>query len=119
MTYPMEGLRLSKLMSSCYCLSHPSQAVPTALVHFLSEFPRTVVREVQVDYLGAPVQASLVAQTVKNPPATLDTWVQSLGWEDPLERGMATHSSILAWENPWTEKPGGLQTMSRKERLSN
>ena len=112
----MEGLRLSKLMSSCYCLSHPSQAVPTALVHFLSEFPRTVVREVQVDYLGAPVQASLVAQTVKNPPATLDTWVQSLGWEDPLERGMATHSSILAWRIPWTEEPGRLYSVGLQKR---
>ena len=43
-------------------------------------------------------EASLVAQTVKNLPATWETWVQSLGWEDPLEEGMATHSSILAWE---------------------
>ena len=42
-------------------------------------------------------RAFLVAQTVKNPPATWETWVQSLGWEDPLEEGMATHSSILAW----------------------
>ena len=44
------------------------------------------------------IEASLVAQTVKNLPATWETWVQSLGWEDPLEEGMATHSSILAWE---------------------
>ena len=44
--------------------------------------------------------ASLVAQTVKNPPATRETWVWSLGWEDPLEEGMATHSSILAWRIP-------------------
>ena len=46
--------------------------------------------------------ASLVAQLVKNPPAMLETWVQSLGWEDPLEKGKATHSSILAWRIPWT-----------------
>ena len=52
--------------------------------------------------------ASLVAQTVKNLPAMLETWVQSLGWEDPLEEGMATHSSILAWSIPWTEEPGRL-----------
>ena len=45
---------------------------------------------------------------VKNPPATQETQVQSLGWEDPLEEGMATHSSVLAWEIPWTEEPGGL-----------
>ena len=44
------------------------------------------------------IEASLVAQTVKNLPAMWETWVQSLGWEDPLEEGMATHSSILAWE---------------------
>ena len=46
--------------------------------------------------------ASLVAQTVKNLPAVQETWVQSLGWEDPLEKGTATHSSILAWRIPWT-----------------
>ena len=51
---------------------------------------------------------SLVAQAVKNLPAMQETWIQSLGWEDPLEKGMATHSSILAWRLPWTEKPGGL-----------
>ena len=43
---------------------------------------------------------------VKNPLAMQETWVQSLGWEDPLEEGMTTHSSILAWRNPWTEEPG-------------
>ena len=55
--------------------------------------------------------ASLVAQMVKNPPAMWETWLQSLGWEDPLEEGMATHSRILAWRIPWTEEPGGLQSM--------
>ena len=50
--------------------------------------------------------ASLVAQMVKNLPARQETWIQSLGWEDPLEKGMATHSSILAWRIPWTEQPG-------------
>ena len=48
---------------------------------------------------------------VKNLPAMLETWAQSLGWEDPLEKEMATHSSILAWRIPWTEEPGGLQSM--------
>ena len=48
---------------------------------------------------------------VKNLPAMLETWVQSLRQEDPMEKGMATHSSILAWRIPWTEKPGGLQSM--------
>ena len=55
--------------------------------------------------------ASLVAQTVKNLCAMQETWVQSLGWEDPLEKGMVTHSSILAWKIPWTEEPGRLQSM--------
>ena len=54
---------------------------------------------------------SLVAQTVKNLLAMWKIWVQSLGREDPLEKGMATQSSILAWRIPWTEEPGGLQSM--------
>ena len=64
---------------------------------------------------GYPLQyswASLVAQMVKNLPAVWETWVQSLSWEDPLQEGMTTHSSILAWRIlPWTEEPGGLQSM--------
>ena len=56
-------------------------------------------------------RASLVAQTVKNLPATLETRVPSPGQEDPLEKGMATHSSILAWRIPQTEEPAGLQSM--------
>ena len=52
-----------------------------------------------------------MAQTGNSPPAVQETWVQFLGWEDPLEKGMATHSSILAWRIPWTEEPGGLQYM--------
>ena len=59
---------------------------------------------------------------VKNPPAVPETWVPSLGREDPLEKSMATLSSILAWKIPWTEEPGGLQSTGRKldttERLS-
>ena len=57
------------------------------------------------------IRGSLVAQTVKNLLAMQETWVQSLGWEDPLQKGMATHFSILAWRTPWTEEPGGLQSM--------
>ena len=56
-------------------------------------------------------QASLVAQLVKNPPAMWETQVWFPGWEDPLEKGIATRSSILAWRIPWTEGPGGLQSM--------
>ena len=54
---------------------------------------------------------SLVAQSVKDLPAVQETQVQSLGWEEPLEKEMATHSSILAWKISWTEEPGGLQSM--------
>ena len=52
-----------------------------------------------------------MAQIVKNLPAMQETWIQFLSQEDPLEKGMATHSSILAWEIPWTEEPGELQSM--------
>ena len=64
--------------------------------------------------IGYPLQyswATLVAQMVKNLSAMWETWVRFLGWKDPLEEGMATHSSILAWRIPWTEEPGGLQPM--------
>ena len=72
--------------------------------------------------VGYPLQdswASLVAQLVKNPLAMQETWVRSLGWEDPLEKEkeMATHTSILAWKILWTEEeePGGLQSMRSQE----
>ena len=63
-------------------------------------------------------QAFLVAQIVKNPPATQETWVQSLGWEDPLEKGTAAHSSILAWRIPWTVKSMRFQIVRHQEQLS-
>ena len=56
-------------------------------------------------------RASLVAQMLKNLPAMKETWVQFLSQEDPLEKEMAAHYSILAWRVPWTEEPGGLQSM--------
>ena len=56
-------------------------------------------------------ESSLMAQTAENLPAMLKTWVRSLDQEDPLEKGIATHSSILAWRIPWAEEPGGLQSM--------
>ena len=55
--------------------------------------------------------ASLVAQMVRSLPAVRETWVPSLGWEDPLEEGMDTHSSVLVWRIPWLEEPGRLQPM--------
>ena len=62
-------------------------------------------------------RASLVAQVVKNLPAVQETWVRSLGCKDPLEKGMATYSSILAWRIPWTEESGGLQSMGSQRVL--
>ena len=56
-------------------------------------------------------RASFVAQLVKNQPAMRETWVRSLGWEDPLEKEMAIHSSTIAWKTPWTEEPSRLQSM--------
>ena len=64
--------------------------------------------------IGCPLQyswTSLMTQTVKNPPTMQETWVWSLGWEDPLEKAMAPHSSTLAWKIPWTEDLGRLQSM--------
>ena len=65
------------------------------------------------DILGA----SPVAQLVKNLPAMQETWVRSRGQEDPLEKEMTTYSSILAWEIPWTEAPGGLQSVGLREMI--
>ena len=65
------------------------------------------------------IWASLVAQLLKNPPAMHETQVRSLGWEDPLEEGKATHSSILSWRIPWTEEPGELQSMGSQRVRDN
>ena len=62
------------------------------------------------------MMTSLVAQMVKRLPAVRETWVRSLGWEDPLEKAMAPHSSILVWRIPWTEEPGGLQSTGSQSR---
>ena len=60
-------------------------------------------------------EVSLLAQRVKNLPAIQETWVQSLGWEDPLEKGVATHSSILVWRIPWTEELGGVHRVTKSD----
>ena len=70
------------------------------------------------DGISYPLQyswASLVAQMIKNLPAMQETWVLSLGWGEPLEKGTGTHSSILAWRIPWTEEPARRQFMGDKE----
>ena len=88
-----------------------SRGDASLIVQFVKNLP--AMEETPVWFLGRsagegisyPLQyswASLVAQLVKNPPAMQETWVRSLGWEDPLEKGKATHSSILAWRIPWT-----------------
>ena len=69
--------------------------------------------------IGYPLQYSwtfLLAQTIKKPPAVQETWVQSLGWEDPLEVGMATHSSIPAWRISWTQEPGELHSIGMSDK---
>ena len=58
----------------------------------------------------------LVAHMVKNMPEMQETWVRSLGWEDPLEKGMTTHSRVPAWRIPWTEEPGELQSMGSQSQ---
>ena len=68
------------------------------------------------EHLIRGFKASLVAQMVKNPPAMWETWVGSLGWKDSLEKGMASHSSILSWRIPWTEEPGRLQSIGSQSR---
>ena len=64
-----------------------------------------------LSFINRLLGASPVAQRLKRMPAMWETWVQSLGWEDPLEKEMATHSSTHAWKIPWMEKSGGLQSM--------
>ena len=73
-------------------------------------------REVFYFVLNYGQLASLVAQTVKRLPAMQETWVRSLGQEDPLEKEMETHSSTLAWRIPWTEEPGGLRSTGSQSR---
>ena len=68
-----------------------------------------------MNFQNLELRAYLVAQLVKNRPAMQEIWVQFLGWEDSLEKEMATHSSILAWKIPWTDEPGRLQSIGLQE----
>ena len=83
--------------------------------HLLEGFPDILTPPHTTELINLPqahyLRAFLVAQMVKNLPTMQETWAWSLGQEDPLEKGMATHSSILAWRIPWTEEPGSLQSM--------
>ena len=71
----------------------------------------SLIKESPLLYFTSLSKSFIFTQTVKNLPAMQETWVQSLGWEDPPEKEMATHSSILAWRIPCTQEPGGLQSM--------
>ena len=75
----------------------------------LNSFPR--IKQSFLEFSPVLLKASLVAQTINNLPAMQETWVRSLSEEDPLEEEIATHSSILGWRIPWTEEPGGLQSV--------
>ena len=94
-------------MDLCWQSNASASEQVQILTHDFPYFPPSSLHP----WLGIPHWASLVAQMVKNLPAMWDTRVQSLGQEDPLEKEMATHSSILAWKIPWTEEPGGLPSM--------
>ena len=74
-----------------------------------------ICRETALKLWLRSFRASLVAQMGKNLSAMQETWVRSLGWEDLLEKEMATHSGVLAWRIPWTEQPGGLQSRGHRE----
>ena len=76
-----------------------------------------IYRAIPILFLPSLQRVSLVAQMVKNLPEMQETRFQSLGWENPLEKGMAIHSSILAWRIEWTEEPGGLQSMGLQRIL--
>ena len=91
-----------------------SQNLPSCLVSawFQGWISQFMSRTVYVFFVAT--DSSLVDQMVKNLPAMQEMWVQSLGQENPLEKGMATHFSILAWEIPWTKEPGKLQSMGSK-----
>ena len=100
--------------NSKWSLDNINQIMPPPTTHILKMlWWLFTISRINCKLILWPTQswASLVAQTVKNLPAMSETWVWSLGWKDALEKGMATHSRILAWRIPWTEEPGGLQSM--------
>ena len=111
---PPSGISGSCSSSLSFKFLRICQSSLKPLYHFT--FPSALNRTYLVS-LHSCKRASLVAQMVKRLPTMWETWVQSLGREDPLEKEMATHSSIHAWKIPWTKEPGGLQSMAwgRKE----
>ena len=103
-SWPMDGTPSPTLAGGFFTTEPPGK-------------PLTMCITVYIKMLSA-LRASLVAQLVKNPPAMLETWVWSLGWEDSLEKGTATHSSILVWRIPWTVESMGSQRVNVTEWLS-
>ena len=99
--FPSIPNSLRKVRHWCKCRVWGESAI-TCQCTEISYNPSAFCLSCRIPFTGA----SLVAQLVKNLPAMQETWVQFLGWEDPLEEEMATHSSILAWRIPWTEEPG-------------
>ena len=93
------------------CLKNPmGRGAWQATVHRVAK-SQTWLKQLNMHACNSVITCCfLVASLVKNQPAMREIWVRSLGWEDPLEKEMATHSSILAWRTPWTEEPGGLQS---------
>ena len=85
------------------------------LKYYPDNIPKLLHRSVHLPMSTNIEGVSLVSQSVQNSPAMQETQIQSLGWEDSLEKEMATHSSILAWEIPWTEESFGLQSMGSQE----
>ena len=101
----------SKVAQSCSTPSDPMDcSLPGSSTHGIFQAGVLEWGAIPFSYMYI-YGSSLVAQAVKNLPAMQETWVQSLDWKDPLEKGIATHSNILAWEIPWTEEPCGLQSM--------
>ena len=106
------------LLLSCWCFSTQSQPLKLFECIFFSGESKIKKKKFFFKWT-INIKTSLVAQAVKNLPAIQKTWVQSMGQEDPLEKEMATHFSIPAWRMPWTEEPGGPQSMgSQKVRLT-
>ena len=110
----------SEVAQSCLTLSDPMDcSLPGSSVHGIFQARvlewGAIAFSKGVGYLLQYSWASLVATMIKNLFARLETWIRTMGWKDPLEEGMATHSSILAWEIPWTEEPGRLQSMESQK----
>ena len=104
----------SEVAESCPTLGNPMDCSPPgSSIHGI--FQAIVLEWGAIAF--SSIGASLVAQVVKNLPAMQETWVRSLGWEDPLEKEMSIHSSTIAWKIPWMEEPGGLQSMGDRKSV--